>query len=73
MRSIIVDSGLLIALFDSSDRDHEQAVAFLESVQGRLITNLPVITDRQAQPAGMVTSGRPSLPPDSVRENRSIR
>ena len=45
MRSIIVDSGLLIALFDGSDRYHEQAVAFLESGQGRLITNLPVITE----------------------------
>jgi predicted nucleic acid-binding protein len=45
MRSIIVDSGPLIALFDGSDRYHVQAITFLKSVRHRLITNLPVITE----------------------------
>jgi predicted nucleic acid-binding protein len=45
MRSIVVDSGPLIALFDGSDRYHAQAVAFIRGLRGRLITNLPVITE----------------------------
>jgi predicted nucleic acid-binding protein len=45
MPSIVVDSGPLIALFDGSDRFHKQAVAFVRSIRGPLITNLPVITE----------------------------
>lgn len=45
MRSIVVDSGPLIALFDGTDRFHPQAVAFLRHLPGRLVTNLPVITE----------------------------
>jgi predicted nucleic acid-binding protein len=45
MRSIVVDSGPLIALFDGSDQYHESAVRFLERNRWLLITNLPVITE----------------------------
>ena len=45
MRSIVVDSGPLIALFDGSDQYHEAAVRFLERNRCPLITNLPVITE----------------------------
>ncbi|MBK5965842.1 hypothetical protein CCR95_17580 [Thiocystis minor] len=45
MRSIVVDSGPLIALFDGSDRFHAQAVALIRHLPGRLVTNLPVITE----------------------------
>ena len=45
MRNIVVDSGSLIALFDGSDRFHAQAVAFLKELNGRLVCNLPVITE----------------------------
>ncbi|WP_176722267.1 type II toxin-antitoxin system VapC family toxin [Candidatus Thiosymbion oneisti] len=45
MKSIVVDSGPLIALFDGSDRYHAQAVAFVRDLRRRLVTNLPVITE----------------------------
>ena len=45
MRNIVVDSGPLIALFDGSDHFHAQAVNFIRNLSGRLITNLPVITE----------------------------
>ena len=45
MRSIIVDSGPFIALFDGSDRYHDAAVRFLQHNRLPLISNLPVITE----------------------------
>lgn len=45
MRNIVVDSGPLIALFDGSDSYHQHAVSFLKEVQGRLITNVAVVTE----------------------------
>jgi len=45
VRSIVVDSGPLIALFDGSDQHHARAVDFLRALEGRLVTNLPVITE----------------------------
>ena len=45
MKSIVVDSGPLIALFDGSDAYHRQAVAFVKGVSGPLVTNLPVVTE----------------------------
>lgn len=45
MKSIVVDSGPLIALFDGSDRFHMRAVEFVRGLRGPLITNLPVITE----------------------------
>ena len=45
MRSIVVDSGPLIALFDGSDQYHELAVRFLRRHRSPLISNLPVVTE----------------------------
>ena len=45
MKSIVIDSGPLIALFDRSDDWHQLAISFLSGKPGRLITNLPVITE----------------------------
>ena len=45
MRNIVVDSGPLIALFDSSDQYHDRAVEFIRNLHGQLVTNLPVITE----------------------------
>jgi len=45
MPSIVVDSRILIALFDSSDQYHEQTVQFIRNVSGTLYTNLAVITE----------------------------
>jgi uncharacterized protein len=45
MRSIVVDSGPLIALFDGSDRFHTRAVAYIRDLRAHLITNLPVVTE----------------------------
>lgn len=45
MKSVVVDSGPLIALFDGSDRYHAQAVVFVRDLRRRLVTNLPAITE----------------------------
>lgn len=45
MRSIVVDSGPFIALFDGSDRYHDTAVRFLQRNRLPLISNLLVITE----------------------------
>jgi hypothetical protein len=45
VRSTLIDAGPLIALFDRSDQYHQQALIFLKSYQGKLITTWPVITE----------------------------
>ena len=46
MRNIaLIDSGPLIALFDRSDRYHEETVAFLKGYRGKLLTTWPVLTE----------------------------
>lgn len=45
MQNIVIDSGPLIALFDKSDRHHQQAKQFMQRVTGRLHTNLAVVTE----------------------------
>ena len=45
MKNIVIDSGPLIALFDASDRWHKVAVDFIASEPGRLVSNLPVLTE----------------------------
>jgi len=45
MRSILIDAGPLIGLFDRSDRYHLRALAFIEEYQGALWTTWPVITE----------------------------
>jgi uncharacterized protein len=45
MKSILVDAGPLIALFRKRDAYHQQALTFIKSIEGRLITTWPVITE----------------------------
>ena len=45
MNKIIVDSGPLIALFDSSDKYHKRAVDFIKRNKRPLISTTPVITE----------------------------
>ena len=45
MKKILIDSGPLIALFDSSDAFHHQAVSFVKSNKYPLVTTLASITE----------------------------
>jgi len=45
VRSILVDAGPLIALFDKDDAFHEKVLSFLKGYSGKLITTWPVITE----------------------------
>lgn len=45
MRSILIDAGPLIGLFDRSDKYHFKALAFLEDFKGTLWTTWPVVTE----------------------------
>jgi uncharacterized protein len=44
-RSILVDTGVLVALYDSADRYHAQVIEFLASYQGQLVTTLGCVTE----------------------------
>jgi hypothetical protein len=45
MPSVAVDSSILYALFDASDRQHRRAASFLERPDATLVTNVPVMTE----------------------------
>ena len=45
MKSILIDAGPLIALFDKSDSYHTQAISFLKNFKGTLFSTWPVITE----------------------------
>ena len=45
MKKILIDSGPLIALFDSSDKYHQEAVNFIKINKFPLITTLASITE----------------------------
>ena len=45
MRSIIVDTGPLVALFHARDEHHEQAKRVLETTRAVLLTTWPVIAE----------------------------
>lgn len=45
MKSILIDAGPLIALFDKSDNYHVQALNFIKNFKGTLFTTWPVITE----------------------------
>ena len=42
---ILVDTGPLIALFDPKDGEHRRCVAALKTIEGRLYTTIPVLTE----------------------------
>jgi len=45
VKSILVDAGPLIALFDRDDAYHGPVVSFLKQFRGSLVTTWPVITE----------------------------
>jgi len=45
VKSVIADSGPLIAYFNDRDRNYAQAVAFLRDFTGALIVTWPVLTE----------------------------
>jgi hypothetical protein len=45
MKSILIDAGPLIALFDKSDHYHSQSLQFLKNYKGIVLTTWPVITE----------------------------
>ena len=45
MKTILIDSGPLIALFDSSDKYHPKAVEFLKTNQYDLVTTIASVTE----------------------------
>lgn len=42
---ILIDTGVLVALYDASDRYHHQVIQFLEGYRGRLITTVGCVTE----------------------------
>jgi uncharacterized protein len=42
---ILVDTGVLVSLYDAADRYHNQVIEFLASYQGQLITTLGCVTE----------------------------
>ncbi len=45
MQKILIDSGPLIALFDSSDKYHQKTIEFIKQNECRLITTVASITE----------------------------
>ena len=45
MKSILLDTGPLVALLDRSDRAHASCVEALKSVSGRMLTTEPIVTE----------------------------
>ena len=45
MKKILIDSGPLIALFESSDRYHSKALEFIQQNSSQLITTIASITE----------------------------
>lgn len=45
MRNILLDTGPLVALLDSSEKNHERCVAFFKDFKGQLFTTEPVLTE----------------------------
>jgi len=48
VRSVVVDSGFLIGLFDETDALHAQCRAFLKDYRGRFLTTEAVLTEALA-------------------------
>ena len=45
MKKVLIDSGPLIALFDSSDKHHDKVISFVKSNEFPLITSIASITE----------------------------
>jgi len=45
VRNMLVDSGLIVGLFDRNDQHHQRAVELMASIDARLYTTWPVLTE----------------------------
>jgi uncharacterized protein len=45
MHSMLLDTGVLVALLDRSEKNHERCVAFFKGLKGELLTTEPVLTE----------------------------
>jgi predicted nucleic acid-binding protein len=45
MRSVLLDTGVFVALLDRSERNHERCKFFFEGFRGVLLTTEPVLTE----------------------------
>lgn len=45
MRSILLDTGALVALLDKSEKNHEACKVFFREFKGKFITTEPVLTE----------------------------
>lgn len=45
MRSVLLDTGALVALLDKSERNHKRCLAFFRDFKGKLLTTEPVLTE----------------------------
>lgn len=45
MIKTLIDSGVIIALFDKSDNFHQKSIKFLKTFEGELITSWAVLTE----------------------------
>ncbi|UCD34857.1 MAG: PIN domain-containing protein [Nitrospiraceae bacterium] len=76
MRSILLDTGALVALVDRSEKNHRHCVDFLERFTGSIFTTEPVLTEAlylfesslKAQKAcvNFIVNGGASLVPQSI-------
>ena len=45
MKSILIDAGPIIALFNRKDKYHKKIIDFLKRYKGKLVTTWPVVTE----------------------------
>ncbi|MEX0843911.1 MAG: PIN domain-containing protein [Balneolaceae bacterium] len=45
MKSVLIDAGPVIALFDGDDQHHERVLSLMKDFEGRLISTWPVLTE----------------------------
>ncbi|MDA8172061.1 MAG: PIN domain-containing protein [Nitrospiraceae bacterium] len=45
MRNVLLDTGVLVALLDKSERNHESCVVFFKDFRGNILTTEPVLTE----------------------------
>ena len=45
MHSMLLDTGVLVALLDRSEKNHERCIAFFKVLKGELFTTEPVLTE----------------------------
>lgn len=76
MRSILLDTGVFVALLDRSEQRHDQCVEYFKAFRGEVFTTEPVLTetlyllgpDSKAQKAGIefILRGGATLVPQST-------